>query len=130
MLASRNADEQNDYVRGVMCFSFFIFFILFVWGAILVALKCMGPSRVGCAAGGDVLDIAVLRKQYQRPERKAIEKRSWRVQSAFLVAALLVPVMSLLFLNKGLAVVNQSFDKVLEINDVSTVSYTTLWTAN
>lgn len=119
LLASQNQDEQSDYARGVTAFCFFTLFIIFLWGAVLIVLKALGPSKVGCAAGGDVLDYPLLKKEYDRPTRKKIERRSWRVQSAFLIASILLFPACGLFLRKGLFQVGESLDKLYDINDVS-----------
>jgi len=100
-------------------FCFFNIFILFLWTLILVILRIMGPSRVGCAAGGNALDVPVLREQYDRATRKMMERRSWRVQSTFLIAAVLLFVMAGLFLHKGLYAIGQSLRNVSDINNVS-----------
>lgn len=88
---------------------------------ILIILKIMGPSRVGCAAGGEVLFVKELRKQYDRATRKAIERRSWRVQTTFLISSVLLIVMAGLFLHKGLYAIGQALDEVYDINDVRVI---------
>jgi hypothetical protein len=119
LLASTNENEQNDYIRGVQMFAFFNIFLLFLWSVVLIVLRIMGPSRVGCAAGGNVLHVPVLRKKYDRGTRKAIEKRSWRVQTTFLMASMLIFLMAGLFLNKGLFAMSKSLEEIYDINDVS-----------
>ena len=64
-----------------------------------------------------MLDVPVLRKKYNRGARKAIERRSWRVQTTFLMASILVFVVVALFLKKGLFAIGKSFEQIHDIND-------------
>lgn len=79
----------------------------------------MGPTRVGCAAGGNVLDIPLLRQQYSRGKRREMEQRSWRLQTTFMSFAILLFVLVGLFLNKGLGSMGTSLSYVYDISDVS-----------
>lgn len=81
----------------------------------------MGPTRVGCAAGGNVLDIPQLRQDYSRGQRKEMERRSWRLQTTFLSCGILLFVLAGLFLHKGLFGLGASLDQVYDISDVSCV---------
>jgi Na+/H+ antiporter NhaD/arsenite permease-like protein len=124
LLASQSQDEQSDYAQGVKAFCIFNLVTICLWVVVLIVLKILGPSKVGCAAGGHVLDYAVLKKEYDRPTRKKIEKRSWRVQTAFFIAAVLLFVACGLFLNKGLLQVGYSLETLSDINHVSRRSTT------
>lgn len=75
-----------------------------VWGVVLLVLKfnCKA-SRVGCAAGGNVVDVTALRdRKVPRAERRRIILRNWRVQMALLLLSLLIPTLSFLLVNHGL----------------------------
>lgn len=117
LLASSQEQERDEYIQGIQMFCFFNLFVMILWTAILIILKIMGPSRVGCAAGGDVLNVPHLRKQYDRATRKAIEKRSWRVQTTFLITSILLFLVVGLFLNKGLAAMSTSLQEVYDIHE-------------
>lgn len=119
LLASQSQDQRSDYAQGVKAFCIFNLVIICVWAVVLIVLKILGPSKVGCAAGGHVLDYAVLKKIYDRPTRKKIEKRSWKVQTAFSIAAILLFLVCGLFLGKGLLPVGKALENVSDINDVS-----------
>lgn len=119
LLASPSVEQQDDYKRGVQLFCSFLLMILFLWTVILIIFKIMGPTRVGCAAGGNVLDIPLLRQQYSRGERKEMEQRSWRLQTTFMSFAILLFVLVGLFLNKGLGSMGTSLSYVYDVSDVS-----------
>lgn len=119
LLASSNEGDQSDYVKGVKAFCLFNLILLVIWMVVLIVLKLLGPQKVGCAAGGRMLDWVDLKKEHGSSKRKAIERRYWRIQTVFLIASSLLFVAAALFLSKGLSAVSGSIDELYEINDVS-----------
>jgi len=74
---------------------------------------------VGCAAGGNVIDVSELRRDgVRRSARKKIIVRNWRVQMAFLAACLCIPLLSFLFVNHGL---DPFYDSLEQIQDLSSL---------
>lgn len=122
-LASTNKSEQNDYVRGLVAFSVFLFVLFLVWGAVLATLKFMGSEKVGCAAGGNITDISKLRKE-KRSQLRSIVRRSWRVQTVFFFAGLILAAASGLYLRYGVFQLTDSLHEVQEINhEIEAVVY-------
>jgi hypothetical protein len=77
-----------------------------------------GVDRVGCAAGGEVVDVGALRQaKVSRAERKRRIVRAWRLQSVFLVATLLLPTFSFLLVNRGLTPFVASLEGLVDLND-------------
>jgi hypothetical protein len=77
-----------------------------------------GVDRVGCAAGGEVIDVGALRQaKVSRAERKRRIVRAWRLQSVFLLASLLLPTFSFLLVNRGLIPFVASLDGLVDVND-------------
>jgi hypothetical protein len=74
-----------------------------VWGLFLLIFLCAGVPRWGCAAGGEVVNIAVLRSEgVPRWQRRARILRSWRLQSVFGLASFCLITFSFVFVNQGL----------------------------
>jgi len=97
---------------------FFLFMILFMWGVLLLGFKCLGHERVGCAAGGSILDVEEMRHDpILKPRLRAIIQRSWRIQVAFFLTAFLIPIASGFFLVKGLQTVNKALLEIQNINE-------------
>lgn len=101
-LMSLVEDEKNDYIRGVKCFSFFLMVLLFIWVLVLIVLKY--SKNAGCANGGNIIDILELRKtpRDQRPRSKVLIYRARRLQVAFGLCAMGIPIASVLFCKYGL----------------------------
>ena len=77
-----------------------------------------GVNRVGCAAGGEVVDVGALRQaKVSRAERKRRIVRAWRLQSVFLVASLLLPTFSFLLVNRGLTPFVASLEGLVDVID-------------
>jgi len=77
-------------------------------------------ERVGCAAGGEVVDIKYLKKVEGLPKykRKARILRNWRVQTVCLVACLSILPLSILMLQLGLEPFIDSMTDIQDINDI------------
>jgi hypothetical protein len=103
----------------VKAFSIVIGMVFLVWILILLFLKLYyGSSRVGCAAGGAIVDVAALKKEkIRRDPRKHRIARAWRIQVAFLGFSMGIPMFSFLVINQGLTPFIQSLDDVVEINN-------------
>ena len=92
-----------------------------MWGVLLLGFKCLGHERVGCAAGGSILDVEEMRHDpILKPRLRAIIQRSWRIQVAFFLTAFLIPIASGFFLVKGLQTVNKALLEIQNINEVRT----------
>ena len=93
---------------------------MFAWLAILLVLKFhFKLKRVGCAAGGEVVDIKRLKKVdgLHKFERQTRILRNWRVQSACLGACLAIVPLSVLMLESGLDPFLESLEGIQSIND-------------
>lgn len=92
--------------------------LLIIWSIILIVLKFRyGVGRVGCAAGGGVVDVAVMHEEgLSRTKRKYRILRNWRVQTIFLMASLTIPVLSFLMANRG---INPFISTLAELNAIS-----------
>jgi hypothetical protein len=106
--------------------------LMFVWGIILLYLKLRyGVDKVGCAAGGGVVDVTTMHQQHiSRNWRRDRILRNWRVQSVFMMASMALPVLSFLLANRGLDPVLASLLEVHEIsNQVDSLAYIGIQTA-
>jgi hypothetical protein len=118
LLAS--SETADDYKRGMVAFSIFIITMALIWAIVLLVLKFYyGLGRVGCAAGGEVIEVRELKKTYNldKFERKERILRNWRVQTTCLVACVLLLPFTILMLRLGLNPFISSLDDVQEIND-------------
>jgi hypothetical protein len=91
-----------------------------VWTIALLALKFYyGKGRVGCAAGGEVVEVKQLKKveNLNKKERKQRILRNWRVQTACLLACISLLPVSMLMLRLGLDPFIASLEDMQEIND-------------
>lgn len=105
--------------RQILAFCVFLSILFIVWGLVLIFLKLrFGVKGVGCAAGGDIVDVAALRaNKLSRAQRKKRIVRAWRTQSVFLLATLAVPTFSLLLVNHGLRPFIASLDSLVDVTD-------------
>jgi hypothetical protein len=119
LLTSSNPDDPLDYAQGLKAFSLFIVILFFLWGMVLIGFKFIyGKSKVGCAAGGEVLDMIKLSKAgVKRKERKKRIMRSWRVQTTFTLVCILIPMVSLMMMQCGWQSVNTAWEEVQGIVD-------------
>ena len=76
-------------------------------------------------AGGAVIDMGKLKKAgLSRKERRKIVHRSWRIQSYFLTASILIPVLSVVLMELGWEPLEKAIQEVQELNsDVETLAY-------
>lgn len=87
---------------------------------VLLVLKIFyGQGRVGCAAGGDVVEVRQLKKveNLTKKERKQRILRNWRVQTTCLLACISMLPISVVMLQLGLNPFIASLDDIREIND-------------
>lgn len=120
-LFSNDSEDTADYVQGVVTFGIFLLTLLTVWLTVLLLLKLtLGRQRIGCAAGGGAILVNDIKKN--QPELKPIlqnmVRRSWRIQSFFLIAAVLLPVATGLFLYKGLETMVGALENIQYTNQV------------
>jgi hypothetical protein len=117
-LASIHRVDSEDYIRGMLSFCCFMLIAIYIWISVLLILKAALPHFVGCAAGGGILDVAQLRKdKLPRAKRKRRILRAWRVQWAFLLASILIPITTLVMTRNGLTPFITSLDEVGGISD-------------
>lgn len=91
-----------------------------IWTIVLLVLKFYyGLERVGCAAGGEVVEVRELKKVYNldKFERKERILRNWRVQTACLVACVVLLPFTILMLRLGLNPFISSLVDIQDIND-------------
>ncbi|GKY99358.1 hypothetical protein MPSEU_000890700 [Mayamaea pseudoterrestris] len=114
LLAADSEALQQDYVDGIMSFSILIAFVALTWTIALLVFKFFyGRDRVGCAAGGQPINISSLRKKkLSRSSRRSILVRNWRTQAVFLVCSLGLTTLSFVFINHGIDPFTKSLDVV------------------
>lgn len=77
-----------------------------------------GIPKIGCAAGGEILDMKQLSKKgISRKQRKKRILRSWRLQTTFMISAILIPTASLIMMQNGWGRVTLAWDEVQEVVD-------------
>ena len=142
---SPDSSFQEDYAQGIAAFGFFLTTLLLLWFLVILVLKllakgsdpnpadserendavtCCGSSSsqrsspIGCAAGGSVIDVQYIKKHRRdlKPHLQRMVIRSWRVQSVFLLASILLPVAIYFFLTRGLSTFVAGLDAVQVIN--------------
>lgn len=118
-LASDDVYLQNDYVDGIFAFSIMIAMIAILWAIVIFVLKfSYGPDRVGCAAGGNPIDVSSLRKnKLSRRQRKTIIKRNQRTQLIFLACSLCLTTLSFVLMNHGFKPFIESLEGINEAVD-------------
>jgi hypothetical protein len=122
-LFSNDSEDTADYIQGVIALGIFLVTLLTVWLTVLFLLKLfLGRQRIGCAAGGDAILVNEIKKH--QPELKPIlqkmVRRSWRIQSCFLIAAVMLPIATGLFLYKGLETMVGALENIQYTNQVRT----------
>ena len=137
-LFSPNPPFQVDYAQGIVAFGFFLTTLLLLWLLILFLLKLLArgqthldkngetcgmlkerKSPIGCAAGGNVIDVQYIKRHRRdlKPHLQAMVNRSWRVQSVFFLASILLPVAIYLFLTRGLTTLVSAVHDLKAINN-------------
>lgn len=77
-----------------------------------------GIPKIGCAAGGEILDMKELSKRgISRKERRRRILRSWRIQSTFMICGILVPTVSLVMMKTGWSQIQTAWVEVQEVVD-------------
>ena len=121
MLYDTSTDSQNSlFFIQIVAFCIFLAFFFVAWVAVLLAFKFyFKRERVGCAAGGEVVDIKQLKKveRLNKFERKDRILRNWRVQTACILACLAIVPLSVLMIESGLDPFLDSLKGIQEIND-------------
>ena len=94
--------------------------ILFIWSVVLLVFKYYYRiERVGCASGGDIVDVKEMKRVYNldKFERKQRIRRNWRVQNTCLIACILILPSTILMINFGLDPFIDSLYDVQQMND-------------
>ena len=94
--------------------------ILFIWAVVLLVFKYYYRiERVGCASGGDIVDVKEMKRVYNldKFERKQRIRRNWRVQNTCLIACILILPSTILMINFGLDPFIDSLYDVQQMND-------------
>lgn len=108
------------YDHKIVAFYVFLIMILFTWTMVLLALKYyFRIERVGCAAGGDVVDVKEMKKVHNldKFERKHRIRRNWRVQTACLLTCITMLPCTILMIKFGLDPFIESLHDIQQIND-------------
>jgi hypothetical protein len=105
----------------IINFCVFLAILFGVWGLVLIVLKLnYGVDRVGCAAGGQIVETRVrisrAERKLRRAERKRRKLRGWRTQLVFLLASFLLPIFSLVLVTKGLDPFMASLESLVDVN--------------
>eukprot|EP00980_Cylindrotheca_fusiformis_P005850 scaffold1228_cov119-Cylindrotheca_fusiformis.AAC.17 len=114
-----SSTENMDYAQGLKQFTLFVVIPFIFWGLILLAFKFLyGKARVGCAAGGQIVDIRTLSKQgVPRKTRKQYIVRNWRVQTTFQIVAVMIPCLTILLMKSPSAGWRHMDTAVQEVQD-------------
>jgi hypothetical protein len=107
-------------------FTLFVIVPFIIWGIILVLFKYIyGIQRIGCAAGGEVIDIKQLSQEgVSRKKRKQRIIRSWRLQTTFMITGILIPTISLIMMQSGWRNVQLAWEEVQTVvDDVEALAY-------
>ena len=94
--------------------------ILFLWSVVLLVFKYYYRiERVGCASGGDIVDVKEMKRVYNldKFERKQRIRRNWRVQNTCLITCILILPSTILMINFGLDPFIDSLYDVQQMND-------------
>ena len=94
--------------------------ILFIWSVVLLVFKYYYRiERVGCASGGDIVDVKEMKRVYNldKFERKQRIRRNWRVQNTCLITCILILPSTILMINFGLDPFIDSLYDVQQMND-------------
>lgn len=125
-LASSQKEIVFDYAGGLKQFTLFVLIPFVLWGLVLLAFKFIyGKERVGCAAGGEILDVRALSKQgVKRKVRRQYIHRSWRVQASFMIAGIFVPTISIILMKLGWPHLETALQEVQDtLSDIESWSY-------
>jgi hypothetical protein len=107
-------------MNKIVAFHVFLLMIVLIWITVLLVLKFYyGPQRVGCAAGGNVIDIKEMKKVYNldKFERKHRILRNWRIQTTCLLTCLVMLPCTILMLKLGLDPFINSLHDIQQLND-------------
>ena len=107
--------QQIDYAKGLAAFGVFLILLVVIWLTILLLFKVIMAGRGNSwIAGGSVIDVQEIKKnqRHLKPMLQQMVKRSWRIQTCFLILSLLLPVATGFFIKKGL---DTFVDAIVEI---------------
>lgn len=84
-----------------------------------------GIDKIGCAAGGEVLDLKELAKEgFSRKKRKKRILRAWRLQTTFMITGILVPTASLIMMQSGWQKLQLAWDEIKNlVDDVESLAF-------
>mmetsp|Transcript_7519 Transcript_7519/g.17226 ORF Transcript_7519/g.17226 Transcript_7519/m.17226 type:complete len:524 (-) Transcript_7519:455-2026(-) len=88
---SDSGSERDDYLNGLFFIGAFVLAIFFTWLLALSIMRCLGPRRVGFFSGA----------RMSKPPHVVDYPRPFRVRTAFMLAALLFYIFSILMATKG-----------------------------
>ncbi|CAJ1952020.1 unnamed protein product [Cylindrotheca closterium] len=126
IIASTNPEDPMEYASGLKQFTLFTLIPFVLWALLLLAFKYLyGAHKVGCAAGGQVVDIRKLAKRgVSRKTRRQHIVRNWRVQAMFLVVGLAIPTLTLILVKVGWGHMDTAMKDVKEtLDDVESWSF-------
>lgn len=126
ILASSNEHDSIEYASGLKQFILFTLIPFILWALLLLAFKYLyGLQKVGCAAGGQVIDIRKLSKAgISRSERRKYIIRNWRVQASFVIVGIMIPTLTLILTKAGWGHMDTALHDVKEtLDDVESWSY-------
>jgi hypothetical protein len=126
ILASSNSEHAMEYANGLKQFTLFVLIPFVLWALILLAFKFLyGSNKVGCAAGGQIIDIRKLSKQgVPRKTRKQYIVRNWRIQATYQIVAIAIPTITVLLMRAGWKHMDTAYQEVQEtLNDMESWSY-------
>ena len=107
-------------------FTWFILVPFGLWAILLLAFKLVyGVKKVGCAAGGEVLDMVELSKAgVSRKERRRRILRSWRLQTTFCIVGVFIPTVSMMMMEYGWKALHMGWTDVREVvNDAEALAF-------
>jgi hypothetical protein len=106
--------------QKIIAFVVFLCTFLVLWAIILLVLKYYyGYDVVGCAAGGNIVDVRTMKKQgLRKSQRKHRITRNWRIQIAFLLLNCCIPPVSFCLFHLGLRPLILSLQGIQEVNDL------------
>ena len=104
--------DRVDYIKGTLFISAFIFTFLIVWSLVIIILKCMG-ERAGFFAGREFIHEKEGCMECGRLSRNGASRL------LVLLSGIGLILCAIVFPTKGAIVVNDTFETVRNLADVS-----------